>query len=132
MFQYTQAIDKIRQLSKPIRIVDGGTFAGKTEGLIADYINRSCLRSDMDTLITAESIPALKTGAIKIFQNIMRETNRWHEDSYNYTDRIYSFSSGSKIQFTSFDSIGKAKVAGKRTHLFVNEAQYIPGLLSMN
>ena len=80
----------------------------------------------MEVTVTAESIPALKKGAIKIFESIMRDAEEWYEDDYNRTDRIYTFTSGDTIQFDSFDSIGKAKVAGKRTHLFVNEAQYVP------
>lgn len=126
MFQYTTAIDRLRRLTKPIKVIQGGTSAGKTEGIVANYINECAIRSDIDLTITAESIPALKDGALKIFKGTMEFTGRWTDDHYNATDRIYTFASGSKIQFKAFDSIGKAKAAGKRTHLFVNECQYVP------
>jgi len=35
------------------------------------------------------------------------------------------FKNGSKIQFKSFDSVGKAKAAGKRDLLFLNEGNHI-------
>jgi phage terminase large subunit len=38
----------------------------------------------------------------------------------------YTFLNGSKIQFKSVDSVGKAKAAGKRDILFINEANHIP------
>ena len=122
----TISVVKLRKLTTPIKVVQGGTSAGKTEGIIGVLINQATANKSMDCTVVAESIPALKDGAIKIFKNIMQVTNRWHDDSYNYTDRIYTFSSGAKIQFKAFDSVGKAKASGKRTHLFVNECQYVP------
>jgi phage terminase large subunit len=37
----------------------------------------------------------------------------------------YKFSNGAIVQFTAFDSVGKAKAAGKRDVLFLNEANHI-------
>lgn len=138
MFQYTTAIDKLRDLTKPIRVIDGGTFAAKTDSIIARYIHLCAITKEeaekygdewfeiIDCTCVAESVPALKGGVIKIFKRIMSDTGRWNEDSYNYTDRIYTFSNNKTIQFSAFDTVGKAQAAGKRTHLFINEAPYIP------
>ena len=52
-------------------------------------------------------------------------SSRWNQSQYNATDRIYKFTNGSVIEFNSFDSVGKAQAAGKRTDLFINEAPYI-------
>ncbi len=126
MLVRTKAINLLSLLTKPIKVIQGGTSAGKTEGIMANYIEALTKRSDIDLTVTAESIPALKDGALKIFKNTMSVTNKWTDDHYNATDRIYTFASGSKVQFKSFDTVGKAKAAGKRTHLFVNECQYVP------
>lgn len=128
-FTYTEAIDKLRRLTKPIRVIQGGTWAGKTEGIIANYIDALTQTSDMKLLVTAESIPALKGGAIDIFMNTMQSVGNWNDDNYNYTDRIYKFPSGGKVQFSSYDTVGKAQAAGKWTDLFINEAQYVPYLI---
>ena len=75
--------------------------------------------------VVAETIPAIKKGALHDLKTIMQDTHRWVETSYNGTDRVYAFANGSTIEFNSFDSVGKAKAAGKRTDLFINEAPYI-------
>lgn len=51
---------------------------------------------------------------------------RFFQDRWNATDRVYKFKNGSTVQFDSFESVSKAKAAGKRTHLFINEANHIP------
>ena len=122
----TIAIQKLRRLQKRKRVIQGGTWAGKTEAIIGLNINRMVHSPNMDMTVVAETVPALKGGALKIFKNIMNDSGRWIDANYNATDRLYKFASGSQINFASFDSIGKAKAAGKRTHLFINEAQYIP------
>ncbi|MDA1120854.1 MAG: terminase large subunit [Bacteroidetes bacterium] len=126
MFRYTQAIDKLLAINKPIKIIQGGTSAGKTEGIIALLIDECCESPDVDLTIVAESVPALKGGALKIFKSTMHDLEYWNDDAFNFTDRIYNFPGGGRAQFTSFDTIGKAKAAGKRTHLFINECQYVP------
>lgn len=126
MFTYTRAIDKLRRLTKRKKVVQGGTWAGKTESIIGILIQQLKDTPDMDLTIVAETVPALKGGVLKIFKNILEYTGYWVEDHYNYTDRLYKFSSGGRVNFQAFDSVSKAKAAGKRTHLFINEAQYIP------
>lgn len=107
-------------------MIQGGTWAGKTYGIIAVLIDLCASRSDRSITVVAESIPAIKAGALANFKEIMMGTNRWREDHYNATDKIYTFASGSKIEFTAFDSIGKAQAHGKRTDLFLNECYHIP------
>lgn len=126
MFKRTQAINKLLALRKRKKVIQGGTWAGKSYGIMAvliDYLTKN--KGEIFTVV-AETIPALKRGCLADFKAIMYETNRWIEANYNGTDRLYTFSNGSSIEFTSFDSVGKAKQAGKRTGLFLNEAPYIP------
>jgi phage terminase large subunit len=107
-------------------VIQGGTWAGKTYGIIAVLIDQCARTKDSHITVVAESIPAIKAGALANFKEIMYSTNRWREDNYNATDKIYTFASGSKIEFTAFDSIGKAQAHGKRTDLFLNECYHIP------
>lgn len=126
MFQRTIAINKLLKLTKRKRVVPGGTWAGKTYDILAIEIDHLIKNPKQDTTVVAETIPAIKHGALKDFMEIMRDTNRWNPDGYNATDRIYRFSNGSVIQFTAFDSEDKARQAGKRNRLFVNEVNTIP------
>jgi len=62
---------------------------------------------------------------VRIFQDVMMDTNRWIQDHWRSNPMEYKFSNGALIQFTSFDSQGKAKASGKRDVLFLNEANHI-------
>lgn len=127
MFANTKAVGKLRRLKATKKIVQGGTYAGKTSAIMAILIHEAARPDNPndDITVVAETIPSIKEGALKIFKDIMQSTGRWSDIHYNITDRIYSFSNGSKIRFTAFDSVGKAKSAGKRKKLFINEANYI-------
>lgn len=124
-FIRTTAINKIRALKARKKVIQGGTSSGKTYGIIPILIDRAAKQSRLSITVVAESIPAIKMGALKIFRDVMIDTRRWVDSRYNGTDRIYTFGNGSQIQFTSFDSEGKAKAAGKRDILFINEANHI-------
>lgn len=125
MFTRTTAINEILALKKRKKVIQGGTWAGKTAGIIAIIINMAASLEGNEFTVVAESIPAIKAGALKDFMWIMQDTGRWIQDHYNATDRVYKFETGSTVKFDSFDSVGKAKAAGKRNHLFINEANHI-------
>lgn len=122
----TIAINKLLRLKKRKKIIQGGTWAGKTYGIIAIIIDFAAKNPNRVITVVAETIPAIKRGALKDFKEIMYSTSRWVETRYNATDRIYYFANGTIVEFNSFDSVGKAQAAGKRTDLFINEAPYIP------
>jgi len=113
-------------MQKRKKIVQGGTWAGKTFGLMAVIPDYCTKRPKIKTTVVAETIPALKEGASNQFQEIMQDTNRWWQERYNKVEMTYTFANGTKLQFRSFDSVGKAKAAGKRNALFINEGNYIP------
>lgn len=108
------------------KVIQGGTSAGKTFGIIPILIDKSIKQSRLKVTVVAETLPAVKEGALDIFKSIMFETNRWIESNWNASSLTYTFNSGSRIQFKSFDSVGKAKSSGKRDILFLNEANHIP------
>jgi phage terminase large subunit len=76
------------------------------------------------TSIVSESIPHLKRGAIRDFKNIMQEHRYWRNESWNATDMIYTFETGSQIEFFSSDNGDKLRGA-RRDRLFINEANNV-------
>lgn len=125
MFIYTTAIKKMRAMTARKKVIQGGTSAGKTYGVIPILIDKAIKEPRLKITIVAETLPAVKEGALDIFKNVMFDTNRWFEDSWNASTLTYTFGNYSKIQFKSFDSVGKAKSSGKRDVLFLNEANHI-------
>lgn len=125
MFKRTTAINKMMAMTKRKRVIQGGTSSGKTYGIIPILIDYATKNPRQRITIVAESIPAVKDGAVKIFKDIMFETNRWIESHWIGNPMEYTFANGTIIQFKSFDSVGKAKASGKRDVLFLNEANHI-------
>jgi len=126
MFTRTTAINKILSLDKRIKVIQGGTSSGKTYAIVPILIDRACKQDFLKITVVAETLPAVKEGAMDIFKTIMQQTNRWFEQHWNASSLTYTFAkTKSRIQFKSFDSVGKAKASGKRDILFLNEANHI-------
>jgi phage terminase large subunit len=121
----TTATRKIHQLNKRIRVVQGGTSAGKTIGILEVLIDLA-QRDKTPTLtsIVSESFPHLKRGAIKDFLDILETQRYFKPDRWNKTDYVYNFETGSKIEFFSADQPGKVR-GPRRERLFLNEANNI-------
>jgi len=122
MFIFTTATKKIGTMSKRLRIVQGGTSASKTISILLVLINLA--QSDKNpklTSIVSESIPHLKRGAMRDFKNIMQTHKYWKEANWNVTDSIYTFETGSQIEFFSTDNGDKLR-GGRRDRCFMNEA----------
>jgi phage terminase large subunit len=126
MFVYTNAIKKLRSMTARKKIVQGGTYAGKTYGILPIIVDKLIKNQRLKATVVAETLPSVKEGALDIFKTFMFDTNRWVDSHWNASSLIYTFSSGSRIQFKSYDSVGKAKSSGKRDILFLNEANNIP------
>jgi phage terminase large subunit len=109
-----------------IRIVQGGTSASKTVSIIIFLI--AMAQSDKEpTLasIVSESFPHLRRGAMRDFLLIMKEHNYFKDALWNKTDNIYTFETGSRIEFFSADQPDKLRGA-RRDRLFLNEANQVP------
>jgi phage terminase large subunit len=124
MFIRTTAINKLLKLKKRIRIVPGGTSAGKTFGIIPILIDKATKQKGLEISIVSESIPHLRRGAMKDFEKIMRETNRWNENSFSKTLLRYTFFNGSYIEFFGADQADKLRGA-RRNILYINEANNV-------
>ena len=112
-------------LNKRLRIIQGGCSASKTISILLYLI--ALAQSDKTktlTSIVSESIPHLKRGAMRDFINIMQSHHYWSDKNWNKTDSIYTFETGSQIEFFSTDNGDKLRGA-RRDRLFINECNNV-------
>lgn len=121
MFKKTTALKKIRELSKRVKVIQGGTSSSKTVSILILLIDKCCKTPLLEVSVVSESVPHLKKGALKDFLKIMKTTGRFIENNYNATDRKYTFVNGAYIEFFSPESI----LGARRNVLFVNECNHI-------
>lgn len=120
-FVDTQATKKIFSLTKRIRAVAGGTSASKTVSILVwliDYCQST--RNELCSVVS-ESYPHLEKGAMLDFENIMKDRGYWNDSLWHKTKHTYTFETGSKLEFFSPDTYGKAH-GPRRDILFINEA----------
>jgi phage terminase large subunit len=111
----------VRNAASSARIVgnQGGTRSGKTYSIVQLFTLRA-MRHKEEFDIIGPTLPHLKKGAISDFRKIMENAGWWNDDHYNYTDRVYEFPGGGKIQFFSADNGEKMRGPG-RDYAFINE-----------
>lgn len=133
-YRETTAMRKVATLTKRIRAVQGGSSASKTISILMYLIARaqmdttehgSVKSKPTTTSVVSESLPHLKRGAIRDFLNIMREHNYFKEERWNMSDFVYTFETGSRIEFFSVDQPDKVR-GPRRDRLFINEANNVP------
>ena len=124
MLVRTTAINKILSLKKRIKIIQGGTSAGKTYGILPILIHKAADTPNTEISVVAESIPHLRRGALRDFLKIMKSINRYFDDRYNKSHLRYDFSNGSFIEFFSADDPSKLRGA-RRDILYINECNNV-------
>jgi len=124
MFKRTTAINKILSLKKRIKIIQGGTSAGKTFGILPVLIDKCTKQAGLEVSVVAESIPHLRRGALKDFVKVMRWTGRYVDDRFNKSLLRYEFANGSVIEFFSADDASKLRGA-RRDVLYINECNNV-------
>lgn len=125
MYSETTSLEKIKNLSVKIRAVQGGTSASKTISIMLYLI--AMAQTDKEptlTSVVSESLPHLKRGALRDFKNIMQSHHYWNDNNWSATDYVYTFETGSKIEFFGVDSPDKLR-GGRRERLFINEANNV-------
>lgn len=122
MITPTTAFTKIAELQNPVRCIQGGTSAGKTYSIL-HYLILYALKRNLLISIVAESIPVLKRGAYKDFQDIITKMGLYDEKHHNKTDRTYQLNN-STFEFFSADDSTKLR-GSRRDILFINEANNI-------
>ena len=124
MYTATTAVRKIAGLKKRLKIIQGGSSAGKTIAILLILIDRAQTEKNKIFSVVSETIPHLKRGAIRDFLNIM-ETHKYYRDAqWNRTDFIYTFETGTRIEFFSADNSDKVR-GPRRDVMFINEANNI-------
>lgn len=121
----TTALKKVTRLRRRLKVVQGGTSASKTISILQYLIDKMQQRDGIVITITSESMPHLKRGAMRDFQNIMRGHRFWRDGQWNATDKIYTDEhTGSIIEFVSGESV--EPFIGPRRHiLYINEANNV-------
>ena len=125
-YQATQATRKLAKLRQRIKVVAGGTSAGKTISILTILIEK-CQLDTTPTLtsVVSESFPHLRRGAMRDFLSIMQEHGYFKDDRWSKTDYTYTFETGSKLEFFSADQPSKVR-GPRRDRLFLNECNNIP------
>lgn len=124
VFVPTTATRKLLDLKRRIRIIAGGTSAGKTISILQILIDYAQSTNGELISVVSESFPHLRRGAMRDFLNIMQTQGYYKEERWSKTDYTYTFETGSKIEFFSADQPGKVR-GPRRDVLFVNEANNI-------
>lgn len=142
----TTSTRKIAKLKKRFRLLAGGMRASKTISVLMYLITRAQYdyRCSVDgkmgcqnkshktswkmlptlTSVVSETYPHLEKGAIRDFKAIMQAQGYWVDDRWNETKHIYTFETGSQIEFFSADDASKVR-GPSRDRLFCNEVNNI-------
>lgn len=122
--QVTTATQKISKLTKRIRGIAGGTSASKTVSIMMWLIDYAQSHKNELISVVSETFPHLKRGAIRDFLTIMNEHGYYKDSLWNRSDYVYTFETGSILEFFSADQPGKVR-GPRRDVLFINEANNV-------
>lgn len=119
----TTSTKKIKQaLLEPTfyKVIQGGASASKTFSIMILLVGYA--ESYPNSLITVAGMTYnhLATGTMRDLKKILQETNRWEDERFNKSGKIYTFPNGSQIEFLSVDNMTSR--GPRRDVLFVNEA----------
>jgi len=101
----------------------GGTRSGKSYALLQWCIVQA-LTGKHNITIVRKTVPSLKRTILKDYKDVMSALGLWEDGSFNSTDRVYEFQSGSTIQFISTDDAEKLRGL-KSSILWLEEANEI-------
>lgn len=123
-FVVTTAAKKLSKLKKKIKVVPGGTSAGKTYNILPILFSKACITPNLSISVVSETMPHLRKGAMRDFLNILEQTDRFDTKSWHKTNSTYTLPNGSYIEFFSLENEGRAR-GPRRNILYVNEANLI-------
>lgn len=121
----TSTYFKIDELNKRVRVIQGGSSAGKTIAILLLLIDYATRNPNKLISVAGVNMPHLKRGAKRDLKNILTENKYWgyYKITENKSESTFTFFNGSVIEFLALDE-GKARGA-RRDVLFVNEANLI-------
>jgi phage terminase large subunit len=114
---------KAIQQDKRYIVNEGGSRSGKSYSIMQLLIIL-CINAKKSITVVSHSLPHLKRGCLRDFDNIIKEFGWYKEHWHNKTDNIYHFPNGSYIEFFGLEDADKARGAG-RNILYINEANLI-------
>lgn len=101
----------------------GGTRSSKTYSSL-QYCIVEALQEQTIVTVVRKTVPSLKRTIIKDFKDIMDGLGIWETKNWNSSDRIYTFSNGSMVQFVSTDDPQKLRGV-KSDILLIDEANEV-------
>ena len=120
---FTRTLEAYRDKRKRRVFNEGGTYSSKTYSILQIlYLLSKHSKEKLIISIVSESVPHLKRGCIRDFQNILGDV--YNPERYNETDRVYEVKPGVLIEFFSADDAEKLR-GGRRHILFLNECNNI-------
>lgn len=120
----TTALERIESMSARIRIIQGGTSAGKTVAILLGILDLSFEVNNKVIGVVSDTFPNLRRGALRDFQRILSGTERdRYFDEIKTTHTFENIITGTIIEFFSTDNMGA--LGSRRDYLFVNEANRI-------
>jgi len=123
-YETTTAFEKICNLTKGVRIVQGGKSSSKTISILMLFILLAISkREGLILSVVAESMPNLLSGALRDFEKILKSWGLYDKFKINNTRHVYTYGSN-LIEFFSVDS-ENSRLGSRRSHLYINEADSI-------
>lgn len=116
--KFTSAFVQIAKMRKRIKIIQGSQGASKTFSILQRWVllSQKSKTHQLCTTVT-NSMPLLRTGAIKDLETILHKDNI----PYKRTKNPYHYQIGNwTFEFLSFDGDQKG-LGGRRDRLFINE-----------
>lgn len=126
MFEGSAVFQANYECTDEVVVNQGGSSSGKTYSILQVLFLRAIQHQGAVITVVGETIPNLKSGALRDAQTIVGGSAELQRliTSYNATDRVYTFWNKSIIEFKSYETAQSAK-SGKRDFLFLNEANGI-------
>jgi len=123
-YETTTAFEKICNLTKGVRIVQGGKSSSKTISILMLFILLAISkREGLILSVVAESMPNLLSGALRDFEKILKSWGLYDKFKINNTRHVYTYGSN-LIEFFSVDG-ENSRLGSRRSHLYINEADSI-------
>ena len=120
----TESYFKIKEKTKRIVVVQGGTSAGKTYDICAILADLSFDVQNKIISTTTDTFPNLSRGAMRDMKNFLIGQNWWGLfDENKSTHILRNKATNTIIEFFSCDELGA--LGARRDYLFVNEANRI-------
>ena len=90
-FEPTTAIKKMLKMTGRKRVIQGGTSAGKTYGLLIILANEAIRTPNLQISVIGPTMPHLRKGAMKDFRDSMTSLNRWKDSQWLERDLKYTY-----------------------------------------